>query len=172
MKGVIKMIKFKGYIFILFIIISASCNYSCKSSYEDVEYERSKIISTFEKSLSATDSLQQVANASTIADAYVSMHTEDAVLMIPGMPEVIGSKKIHSFVLDFFQDYKFEFPEWKSEEIVVAGDWAFHRFSGIAVIIPKNGDDSIRLDRKYLDIYRKQPNGEWKVARHIFNLNK
>jgi len=147
-----------------------------EESAVDVEAEKEAIITKFKEELRIFDELQKEGDISKIAEAYVSWHTDDAVLMFPGMPAIIGSENIYDYINDNYSkvldEYIFEFPNWKAEELQVTDDWAFHRFSGIAVLRPKKGEKLIELDRKYLDIWKKLPNGEWKIAIHSFNLNK
>lgn len=72
---------------------------------------------------------------------------------------------------EFFEEYRFEFEPWQSEEIQLSGDWAFHRFSGIATLMPKGGGEPTYLDRKYIDILRKI-DGSRKISHHIYNTNE
>ncbi len=103
-------------------------------------------------------------------EGYLSFITEDAVMMYAGQAAVVGHEAVRPFVTDFFQQYDFEFTQWESEEIQIAGDWAFHRYSGVAVMTPKAGGDPVRFDRKYIDILRKE-GSSWRTSHHIFNLN-
>lgn len=102
---------------------------------------------------------------------YVGWLTDDAVMMYSGQPAVVGREAIRSFIDDFFANNTFQFDPWQSEEIQVDGSLAFHRYSGVATIAPKNGGEAIELDRKYIDILRKE-GGSWKISHHIFNTNK
>lgn len=106
------------------------------------------------------------------ADIYLSMHTSDAVLMFPGAPAVVGHAGIRPFIVEFVKNYQFAFPDWTSEELLVSGDLAVHRFSGTALMISRETGDTIAEERKYLDVWRRGDDGEWRVARHIYNMNK
>jgi uncharacterized protein (TIGR02246 family) len=128
-----------------------------------LDAERQAVVAAFEGLLAASEAGD--------ADGYVSFVTDDAVMMYSGQPAVVGTEAIRAFISDFFQQYRFEFTSCQSEEIQIAGDWAFHRYSGIAIITAKAGGDPIRLDRKYIDILRKE-GASWRVSHHIFNLNE
>jgi len=78
---------------------------------------------------------------------------------------------VEPFIVEFFQEYEFRFDPWQTDEIVVLGDRAFHRYSGIATISPKAGGEPLVLDRKYIDILR-QEDGVWRISHHIFNTNR
>lgn len=104
------------------------------------------------------------------AEGYMNHLSKEAVMMYPGQPAVVGTTNIRPFIIDFFENYEFHFSPWKSDEIQVSDDLAFHRYSGVAMITPKNGGESTKWDRKYIDILRKE-NGSWKITHHIFNMN-
>jgi ketosteroid isomerase-like protein len=104
-------------------------------------------------------------------DGYLAAITEDAVMMYAGQPAVIGKEDVRRFLDQFFPHFSFRFEPWESHEIVVAGNWAFHRYSGIAAITPKTGGEPEVLDRKYIDILRLE-GGVWKTSHHIFNTNR
>jgi ketosteroid isomerase-like protein len=142
----------------------------------DIEAEKEAIISRFRQIIDRFEELQKEGDISTIAEFYANAHTEDAVLMYDGEPAIIGRENVYAYIMDSFSkvlsEYVFEFPRWNTEELIIADSWAFHRFNGIAVLRSKEGGESIELDRKYLDIWRKSPEGDWKISRHIYNRNK
>lgn len=105
------------------------------------------------------------------ADSYSTYITDDALILGPGQP-VVGKAAIRPWVAGFFADWKFSFPKWTDEEIIVAGDVAIHRYSGVATLTSKKGADTTLADRKYIDILRREADGKWRVARHMFNLNQ
>ena len=119
--------------------------------------------------LEAVHHLITVAEAGDI-EGYLGCLTSDAVMMYGGRPAFSGRDSVRPFITAFFAQYDFVFGPWESKEIVVTDGWAFHRYEGIATLVPKDGGEPIVLDRKYIDIMRYE-NGSWKLARHIYNLN-
>jgi len=97
-----------------------------EESAVDVEAEKEAIITKFKEELRIFDELQKEGDISKIAEAYVSWHTDDAVLMFPGMPAIIGSENIYDYINDNYSkvldEYIFEFPNWKTEELQVTDD--------------------------------------------------
>jgi ketosteroid isomerase-like protein len=120
--------------------------------------------------LEATHRLKTVAEAGDV-EGYLGCLTSDAVMMYGGRPAFSGRENVRPFITAFFAQYDFVFEPWESKEIVATDDWAFHRYEGIATLVPKDGGEPIVLDRKYIDIMRYE-NGSWKLARHIYNLNQ
>jgi len=119
--------------------------------------------------LTAVDRMITVAEAGDV-EGYLGCLTSDAVMMYGGQPAFSGPESLRPFLTSFFAQYDFVFGPWESKEIVVTDDWAFHRYEGVATLVPKDGGESLILDRKYIDIMRYE-NGSWKLARHIYNLN-
>jgi ketosteroid isomerase-like protein len=53
------------------------------------------------------------------------------------------------------------------EEIVVSGDMAIVRLVWTLTIRPKDGGAAILSRERGLDVFRKQPNGTWKIVRFL-----
>jgi ketosteroid isomerase-like protein len=51
------------------------------------------------------------------------------------------------------------------------GDWAFSVCGGTYTLIPKDGSPPFVPELKALTIYRRQPDGTWKIHRDCFNSN-
>jgi ketosteroid isomerase-like protein len=105
------------------------------------------------------------------AEAYGSHVTDDFIFLGPDAPPVVGKAAVVPWVAGFFADFEFIFPEWTTDEILISGDVAVHRYSGVATLTPKAGGEPSILDRKYLDILIRGGDGQWRVSRHMFNLN-
>jgi uncharacterized protein (TIGR02246 family) len=103
------------------------------------------------------------------ADAYGSFITDDFVYLGPGAAPIEGKATVVEWVSGFFGATSFGF-EWATDEIVLSGDLAVHRYSGVATMESTNGGDPRRLDRKYIDILRRV-DGRWLTSRHMYNLN-
>ena len=62
--------------------------------------------------------------------------------------------------------------EHNFEERKILGDWAFEWGSYISVAAPKDGGEPSQSSGKLLRILKRQQNGEWKVARAIWNIDQ
>ena len=102
--------------------------------------------------------------------AWLSLWTENGVQMPPNEPPVIGKDQIQKKNKPAFDQFTFEM-EITNEEIRVAGDLAFSRGTYTATFSPKNGDQPVLIDGKFMTILERQPDGSWKIHRDIFNSN-
>jgi ketosteroid isomerase-like protein len=111
-------------------------------------------------------------NPETALEVYMGIHTPDAVLMFPGRPALAGTAQIQPYIQEFCRAYRFELPDLRTDDLVVRGDLAVHRYSGTAVLIPRAAGETMRISRKYVDILSRGGDGRWRVALHIFNANQ
>ncbi len=102
-------------------------------------------------------------------DSWVSLYTDDAVRMPPNSPALVGKDAIRSVMQSSFEKYTFDIKE-TTEEVIVAGDWAFARGTYTYTITPKAGGEPIGDDSgKWMAFNKRQPDGSWKIYRNIFN---
>ncbi len=105
-------------------------------------------------------------------DGFLSLLTEDAVLMPPNGAILVGQEAIRPLLeAAFDRDEETVLEEITTpDEIHVAGKWAFDR--GITTIRsgPKGGMLRERTN-KYIRIWEKQTDASWKLARVIWNHN-
>jgi ketosteroid isomerase-like protein len=153
---------------LLGLAVFAACSTPPVPAEPDAATEAARIRAKFDETGAAFTAESDPERA---ADIYLAMHTVDAVLMVPGAPAVVGHAGIRPFIVEFVKNYEFAFPDWTSEELLVSGDLAVHRFTGTALMISRETGDTIAEDRKYLDVWRRGDDGEWRVARHIYNMN-
>jgi len=106
-------------------------------------------------------------------DGYFNFITDNFCYI--GTPEtepISDPDSLRSFLSTFFADNTFSFPKWETHEVLIRGDLAIHRYSGIAYIKPKNDTTVLELDRTYLDVLKKNEKGIWKAYLHSFELNE
>lgn len=100
-------------------------------------------------------------------DTLMTFFTEEAVYMPPGMPVLHGKQAIR----DFYAQFKTKVDSLSTDEVIVAGDWAFERGSVSAAMTVSEGSEAVQVTGKFLDIWQRQPDGSWKIARVIWNLD-
>jgi uncharacterized protein (TIGR02246 family) len=104
------------------------------------------------------------------ADRSAAVWTADGVLMPPHHPSVQGRDAIARYFRNLFSRSKFSFA-FTSSTIDLAGDVALERVTYTVTIWPGDGAASIEDAGKGLHVYRRQPDGSWKLAYDIWNSN-
>ncbi len=129
----------------------------------------------------AAKQAQDVAAIKSVADQYVTatnagdaaavadLYTDDAILMpLNAAPAVVGKEAIQSASQALFDQVTLKLTG-STEEVEVAGDWAFSRNSYTATLTPKAGGEPTEAKVKCLVIYKRQPDGSWKNYRSSWN---
>ena len=96
---------------------------------------------------------------------WVGMFTEDAVFLPPNAPAQEGRAAIGAWVRTFppLKDLRIQ-----PTEVVGRGDLAFARGRySFTVAVPQQPEQPD--SGKYIEIWRKQPDGSWRLFRDIFN---
>jgi uncharacterized protein (TIGR02246 family) len=105
------------------------------------------------------------------AAALTALFTDDAVLMPANAPAASGNEAIQAHFQTLLDQVTSELVV-SQEEVEVAGDWAFSRGTHTVKLTPKAGGETMEDTGKYLNILKRQPDGSWKIARHIWNSDK
>ena len=120
------------------------------------------------------DPHQQILKAALAGDVnlIVEMFTEDAVIMPPNDTTLYGKDEIRSWWEDYFSFFRITSVLQTEREITVVGDQAFERESFSATIIPKESGARILDDIRSLSVWRREPDGGWKISHQIWNSMK
>jgi uncharacterized protein (TIGR02246 family) len=105
-------------------------------------------------------------------ERYFDLFTEDAVWMMPSSFRDVHQDEARSFYR-FTRKFKFD-QETAVDEVVVSGDVAYVRVSFNGYLRPKVDDGSppLRSVSRHIWILRRQVDGNWKIARDIWNTPK
>ena len=115
---------------------------------------------------------QEVAAANKgDVSVLLSVWTDDGVRMQPNGPPVVGKKALEAQYRGIFEHVTIDYAA-VLEEVVVAGEWGFGRGTYTVTAIPKAGGEATKDAGKFIDIYRRLPDGTWKFARHIWNSSQ
>lgn len=98
-------------------------------------------------------------------DTWMKISTNDAVFMPPGSPFLDTREKIRAFVDSFppmssFTATPLEF-DGHADIAFVRGQYAF--------TAKPEGGDTITDSGKYIELWKKQVDGSWKIFRDIWN---
>ena len=102
------------------------------------------------------------------ASAAAAHFTESAVSMPPNDEALIGRQAITDDMVAMFEGMSADLTI-SSEEVEVAGDWAFDRGAFTMKTTPKGDGDPMEDKGKYIVILEKQADGSWKIAREVWN---
>ncbi|MDJ0903320.1 MAG: nuclear transport factor 2 family protein [Xenococcus sp. MO_188.B8] len=98
--------------------------------------------------------------------------TDDAVIMPSNEPKISGKEAISAWTKSFLAPFKNYHLICSIEEIQVAGNWAFIIGQYRLTLTPKAEGEVIYKMGNFIDILDQQPNGDWKLAREIFNSDQ
>lgn len=104
-------------------------------------------------------------------DSLMVIRTDDFVAMLPGMPAVEGKEAVREVLVGMFGQMEEFKHNTISEEIIVSGDWAFHRGTYTDRVILKSSGDTLNYEGKFLWILQRQEDESWKYAIQMSNRN-
>src|SRR5436309_1895131 len=96
--------------------------------------------------------------------AWVDFYTEDAVFAGPGVPTIAG----RAAFLDAAHHIVISSMQIVAESTIVSGDFAATFGRATWVSGPKDSDSPVQR-RRLLMVWRKEPDGRWRIARELLN---
>jgi uncharacterized protein (TIGR02246 family) len=120
--------------------------------------------------ITAIEDRIQAAFAAGDADAVAAQYTEDAYLMPPNSPSLVGRAAIADLYKRFFKDFKCAL-KTEIQEVEVAGDWAYVRGLLTSTVTPKDGGEPHTNHGKYLVVARRGADGVWRFARDMYSMD-
>jgi ketosteroid isomerase-like protein len=123
----------------------------------------------------AVPEILQIYAASLLAgdpDRWITNWTEDCVQMPPGGPMNVGKRRLYRSISAWLAAYTVSDLEPIGDaEIQQIGDWAYSLSNYSYRLTPTDGSPPYVYYGKALTIYRRQPDGAWKIHRDCFNSN-
>jgi ketosteroid isomerase-like protein len=102
-------------------------------------------------------------------DRILSYWTDDAVVLPPAVPTIVGKTALRQYVESSLQVPGFQIT-WSSSDVVLSPDGNLaYMFSKNAVTL--NGQDGapVTMNGRAVTIWRREPDGEWRCAVDIWN---
>jgi uncharacterized protein (TIGR02246 family) len=118
-----------------------------------------KLIFAYRDALNASD-----------AGKVVSLYTTDGVLLANAAPTAEGSAAVKGTYQYVFDNFKYTL-DFTIVEIVVNGDYAFARSTSKGSFVIKSSNQTVPDENRELFVFEKV-NGEWKIARYMYNKAK
>ncbi|HEU4616863.1 MAG TPA: DUF4440 domain-containing protein [Gammaproteobacteria bacterium] len=106
-------------------------------------------------------------NAEDIA-TLSSLTTDGHVMLPPNRAPIVGKAANDEVNGRAFEQFDFD-ETWTPVETVVSGDLAFQRGTYTTAAKPKSGGAAREVKGSFLRVYQRQPNGEWRMIRDMFN---
>lgn len=102
-------------------------------------------------------------------DRVVSYWADDATVLAPGGPAIVGKAAIREFVSKSFENPSFRI-SWKTNDVVVSegGDFAYGIGTNRVNVTAPDGTP-VTMDGKAVTIWRREPDGSWKCIVDIWN---
>lgn len=101
--------------------------------------------------------------------ALAAQLTATVILMVPGLPDAVGPEEVGDLLHQRFTTLRPT--DWKvhKRELDVAGDTAYE----LAVYSEKQvaQGEAMRLDGRYLIVWKRGDDGVWRVHRILFNYS-
>jgi uncharacterized protein (TIGR02246 family) len=101
------------------------------------------------------------------AAAAAELFADDAVLMLPGVPQIHGKAAIEQALAGFFGAVRYRSIVANVQEVQFFGDYALEM--GTTVMTYDVGGQTVTDNGKYLVAWQRQPGGEWKIHRDVSN---
>ena len=100
-----------------------------------------------------------------------SLTTADHIMLSPNAPPRIGKEA--NDAANARASERFDIDEsWAPEETVIDGNLAYQRGTYVVESTQKAGGEKRRVTGSFLRIYRRQPDGSWRMTRDMFNSDR
>ncbi len=124
---------------------------------------------TIEESIKNTDArFAEAFNRGDLA-SVVALHTPDALLLGPDSPAERGGQAVEAGFKGML-DAGWKNLEFGSVQIGSGGDLGYH-VGTFAADVPTEGGSDQRVTGKFLDIYKPDEAGSWKIHVTMFNFD-
>ena len=105
-------------------------------------------------------------------EGLLDLWDPEGIAIPPDRDPVVGIEQIAIWLNQPAEtEYEVTRYEHLFEERKIIGDWAFEWGSYLSAAAPLDGAAAIEASGKLLRILKRQPDGEWKVARAIWNVD-
>ena len=105
-------------------------------------------------------------------DGYFAAYSDDAVWMPPGTEEIIGKAAARQRLEGALDKIEFEMETTTDEEVVLSQDWVLDRGSYTMTRTAKEDGQIEDAVGSYLTLWRRGPDGSWKIVYDIWNSDR
>lgn len=108
------------------------------------------------------------AVASGNADSALAVYTNDVIVMPAGEPALNGDAAVRGWFEAFTKDNNVA-GNYTNNDVEVSGDLGIVHYTGTLTVTPKNGGPAVTEAIKGIHVYKRQPNGSWRIAQDVWN---
>jgi ketosteroid isomerase-like protein len=114
---------------------------------------------------------QLLIDASKRADveALLALFCEDTVLMAPNETTLYGRSEVREWYEEYFQNFNITVLGVTERDVTVLDGWAIERLGYTIAINPVGGGERIRDDSRWFAVWKRDPDGVWRMAQAMFN---
>lgn len=103
-------------------------------------------------------------------DRMLAMLTDDVVFLPPNEKPMVGKAALKPWLDGYVAAFTTHW-EKQVDEFVVAGEWAFERYSWQSTDVPKGGGDTLKDTGWGFLTYHHDADGTWRVARDAWGVD-
>ena len=115
--------------------------------------------------------LEVAALSSGAIEGLAAVYTDDVRFMPPNEPALMGLQAGQQWFADFVEEFTVSL-DYTGSDVTFAGDWAIEHYVGTVMMTPKAGGETITETLKGIHIYRRQPDGSWRIAQDVWNFDE
>ena len=131
-------------------------------SHADLEEEKTRLLKRdAEWALAASEGRD--------VEGMVSYWTDDAVVLPPGLPAIVGKAALRQYVDASLQIPGFKIT-WRSSDVVFSPDQNLaYMFSDNAMTVDDPAGNPVTIPGRAITIWRREADGEWRCAVDMWN---
>ena len=123
--------------------------------------------------IKALDEKDIAASLAQDHQGLLALWDPEGIAIPPNQAPIVGVEQIEAWLTQPAEtEYEVTRYEHHFEERRILGEWAFEWGTYWSAAAPLDGSEGFESTGKLLRILRRQPDGEWKVARAIWNINQ
>jgi uncharacterized protein (TIGR02246 family) len=113
------------------------------------------------------------ANMALDTEKLLALRTDDVVYLVPGRAPLVGQDAVRQYLGEIrgqLADWDMLAYEENWQEVQVVGDFAFE-WGTVSIRARREGErrESAAV-RNVMQVLRRQPDGDWKISRAIWNI--
>jgi ketosteroid isomerase-like protein len=120
--------------------------------------------------LIAASDQEAAAMSSGDIEKLFAILSDDVVFFPPNISAKTG-EELRIWLREFLERVTVAWLKFTHAETAVAGDLAYHVYEYSWRVTPRTGGESIVAHGKGIHIFRRQPDGEWKITREMWNAS-